>query len=119
VPAPAIGQCQPSVSTSTIEAGFAALSARGLIGAYRYSPVGVDRETGSRTVQVECSTYALREQDGRLPVLPIVLELFRRAACPPTAVDVGSIGEGWRMTFELSPEATANGLATAPVTTES
>jgi hypothetical protein len=102
-----------------IEESVARLSARGLLGEFQCGPASGARESASRRVQLECSTYALRERDGRLPVLPIVLELFRRdGVSSPTAVDVVTTDDGWRVTLELSSEVTPAGLAAAPVSSE-
>jgi hypothetical protein len=103
----------------TIEESVARLSARGLLGEFQCEPASGTRESASRRVQVACSTYALRERDGRLPVLPIVLELFRRdGVASPTAVEVVTTNDGWRVTLELSPAVTPAGLAAAPVSSE-
>jgi hypothetical protein len=108
---------RPTGVADPVETSFATLSERGLVGEYRCTPLSLDPETCSRTVQVECSTYALRERDGHLPVLPIVLDIFRQEpAWPPVSVDVHTAQSGWRMTLELSAESAPGSLATVPIT---
>jgi hypothetical protein len=102
-----------------IEATFEELRCRGVVGEYRCRPAGFDPGANARRVVVECSTYALREREGHLAVLPIVLECYRRnPTWPPTTIEVEPAEEGWRITVELSGQATPERLSTVPVTTD-
>lgn len=98
-----------------VQVTFTELRDRGLVGDFRCQSLARDAE--SRTVAVSCSSYALREQGGRLPVLPIVVDLFRHdTAWPPATVSVSETDADWRVTLELSATGTPDSLVTAPVT---
>jgi len=77
-------------------------------------------DTGRRTVALRVREYALSPRAGRLPVLPVVVELFRhRRGRSPAAVTVQSRGDDWELRIELA-EGTAppSALVAAPVDRE-
>jgi hypothetical protein len=99
-----------------IEETLALLESRGLLGSYTRSPWSVDLDDGARSLRVELSEYALSPHRGRLPVLPLVLDLSRRQFdWPPSSLRALDIGDGWRVTLTLSPEREPNGLVSAPI----
>lgn len=68
---------------------------------------------------IQLSDYALSPREGRLPVLPLVLELYRRQpARRPTALHVEEREDGWRWTFGLAETAGPTGLVSAPIDSE-
>ncbi|MFW6435886.1 MAG: DUF7551 domain-containing protein [Halovenus sp.] len=87
------------------------LQRSGLVGSYSYSPVSYDRERRERLVVVDLLDYALSERDGRLPVLPFVLDLYRRDLDrTPSELLVEADGEDWRLTIEFSDSTAPAGL---------
>jgi hypothetical protein len=103
----------------TVEETFTLLENRGLVTSYTRSAWSVDLDSGSRSVSVEMSNYALSPHRGRLPVLPIVLDLTRRQFDweLSSVRAVGAAGE-WRVTFRPSRGETPDGLASAPIRSE-
>jgi hypothetical protein len=87
------------------------LQRTGLISAYSYSPVSYDRNRRERLVVVDLCDYALSEREGRLPVLPFVLDLYRRDLDrAPSELLVEADGDDWRLTIEFSDTTTPAGL---------
>lgn len=102
-----------------VASALSLLAERGLLGSYTRSPWSVDLDDGTRSVVVRLSGYALAPRDGRLPVLPLVLELRRRRPDrAPAAVDVVDLEEGWLLTLLGAPAAEPSGLAAAPIVLE-
>ena len=92
------------------------LQRRGLLGAYRQSPWAADLDTGTRSVDVHLSEYALSPRRGRLPVLPLVVGLYRRCPDrPPSSLRAAGDGDGWRIRLALDADAEPNGLVSAPI----
>jgi len=88
----------------------------GLLGDYLQSPWSTDLDEGTRSVVVRLTDYALSPRDGRLPVLPLVLGLYRRRPDPPpSSLRVVDIADGWRVTLALSDGTEPNGLVSAPI----
>lgn len=98
---------------------LAFLEHRGLIGGYARSPWSIDLDGESRSTVIELSEYALSPRDGRLPVLPVVLDLYRRRpdSAPSSLCAVGVEG-GWRVTLGIDPDAQPTGLSSAPIDSE-
>jgi hypothetical protein len=97
-----------------LSATLCSLQECGLIGYYRQAPWSADLDADTRTVDVRLSDYALTPRHGRLPVLPIVIGLYRRQLDPPlSSLRVADMEGGWRITLALSNEAEPNGLASA------
>lgn len=87
------------------------LQQSGLISTYSYSPVSYDRDRRERLVVVELSGYALSVQEGRLPVLPFVLDLYRRDLDrAPSELLVEPDGDDWRLTIEFADTTAPAGL---------
>jgi len=100
-------------------AALSYLQTRGLIGGFTRSPWSIDIDGGARSVVVQISKYALSPREGRLPVLPLVVELYRREpARPPTALQVAEHDDGWRCTFGIAATAGPAGLVSAPINSE-
>jgi hypothetical protein len=100
-----------------LSATLRSLQGCGLIGDYLQSPWSVDLDADTRAVDVRLSDYALSPRHGRLPVLPIVLGLYRRRPAPlPSSLRVTDVEDGWRITLALSTDAEPNGLVSAPIT---
>jgi hypothetical protein len=99
-----------------LSATLGSLQRRGLVGAYRQSPWAADLDTGTRSVDVHLSEYALSPRGGRLPVLPLVVGLYRRHPDrPPSSLRAAADGDGWRLTLALDADAEPNGLVNAPI----
>jgi hypothetical protein len=65
----------------------------------------------AESVVLELSTYALSPRDGRLPVLPVVVELCRRRQDRrPSSVAVTRIESGWRIALGFAAGAAGDGL---------
>jgi hypothetical protein len=108
-----------NTAKNPLAATLTALTERGLLGSYTRSPWSVDLAAGDRSVVVTLSNYALSARDGRLPVLPLVLELYRRQpADPPTPVQVVDRGDSWRIRFATADTVEPVGLTSAPIDSE-
>jgi len=106
----------PIDDTAPLDATLAALEQRGVIESYTRSPWSVDLDGGAGSAVVQISGYALSARDGRLPVLPLTLELCRyHAERLPQSIEVTTIDRGWQLTFVLADTETQNGLVTAPI----
>jgi hypothetical protein len=106
----------PVADTAPLDATLAALEQRGVIENYTRSPWSVDLDGGAGSAVVQISGYALSARDGRLPVLPLTLELCRyHAKRLPQSIEVTTIDRGWQLTFVLADTETQNGLVTAPI----
>ena len=106
----------PTDDTAPLDATLAALEQRGVIESYTRSPWSVDLDGGAGSAVVQVSGYALSARDGRLPVLPLTLELCRyHAERLPQSIEVTTIDRGWQLTFVLADTETQNGLVTAPI----
>ncbi|EMA55773.1 DUF7551 domain-containing protein [Halococcus thailandensis] len=98
---------------------FTRLQQLGFVGAYTQEPWSLGLDDGTRSVVIHLSEYALSPQCGRLPVLPIVLDLYRRDPdWLPSVVRVVDGGDGWRVTLVLAREADPEGLTSVPIQPE-
>jgi hypothetical protein len=98
---------------------FTLLEERGLLGSYTRSPWSIDLDGGNRSLRVEMSDYALSPHRGRLPVLPIVLDLYRRQFdWQPSSFQAVDVADGWRVTLTLTRANEPNGLISAPIRSE-
>lgn len=98
---------------------LAFLQRRGMIGGYTRSPWSIDLDGESRSAVVELSEYALSPRQGRLPVLPVVLDLYRRwPDSTPASLCAIDVEDGWRVTFGVDPNAEPTGLSSAPIDSE-
>ncbi|MFA1612296.1 DUF7551 domain-containing protein [Halobellus rubicundus] len=101
-----------------IAATLAHLSDRGLIGEYSCS-APVDSDGASRSIVVRLTDYALSPRGDRLPILPIVIELFRRQADPaPTSFSATECRSGWRITLTPADAGEPAALSSAPIESE-
>lgn len=106
----------PTDDTAPLDATLAALEQRGVIESYTRSPWSVDLDGGAGSAVVQVSGYALSARNGRLPVLPLTLELCRyHAERLPQSIEVTTIDRGWQLTFVFADTETQNGLVTAPI----
>ncbi len=106
----------PADDDNALDAALAALEERGFIESFARLPYSVDLDGGAGSVVVQISGYALSARDGRLPVLPVTLELCRHhSERPPQSVQVAAIDGGWQLTFVLSEAAEQNGFVSAPI----
>ena len=102
--------------SSPLEATLAALKQRGVIESYTRSPWSVGLDAGAGYVVVQISGYALAARDGRLPILPLTLELCRHhTERPPQSIQVSAVDGGWQLTFVLADTGAQNGLVSAPI----
>lgn len=102
-----------------VTATLADLRRLGLVGEYARSPASVDLAAGTRTVVVDMSGYALSPRNGRLPVLPLVLDVRRRRPdWQPSVLRVVDVDDGWRVEFVLARDGDPDGLATVPIRSE-
>jgi hypothetical protein len=106
----------PPADEELIEATLTHLHGLGVLGSYTRSPWSTALDDGTRSVVVHVSEYAFSPRNGRLPVLPIVLDLYRRPLdWPPSAVYVVDAGESWRIRLVLAHEAEPERLASVPI----
>jgi hypothetical protein len=105
----------PDGDGGPFEATLATLGRQGVVESYTRPPQPAD-PADSEFVAVQVSGYALSSRDGRLPVLPLTLELCRhRPERPPQSVRATPVNGGWRLTFVLAEAAERTGLVSAPV----
>jgi hypothetical protein len=106
-------------ATRPVSATLSSLEERGLLGGYTRSPWSVELDDGTRSTVVRLSEYALVPRDGRLPVLPIVLEVYRQQPdWLPSSTRVVDVDDGWRLTLVLARDIEPSGLASAPIEPE-
>jgi hypothetical protein len=104
---------------SPVSTTLSLLEDRGLLGGYTRSPRSIRLAEGTRSVVVRLSEYALAPRDGRLPVLPIVLEVYRRRPDRrPSSLRVVDADDGWRITIVTATDVEPSGLASAPIDPE-
>ena len=102
-----------------LAAALAALENRGLIETYETSPQPIERAGSAGAKTVRLFGYALSPQDGRLPVLPLTLELSRHT--PGWLLDslsVSPLEDGWRLTFRPDGSTSQRGVVNAPIEEE-
>ncbi|SDM91358.1 hypothetical protein SAMN04487949_2827 [Halogranum gelatinilyticum] len=98
-----------------VSAALATLEGNGLLSAYRCGPPSVDLDSGTRTIVVRVSDYALSPRDGRLPVLPLVLGVYRReSAWPLSSVRVID-DDDWQLTLVHSRDGGPSDLTSVPI----
>ncbi|WP_276270867.1 DUF7551 domain-containing protein [Haloarcula litorea] len=108
----------PADDALPVDATLSHLRTNGVLGAYERRG-GTGGWTGeSRTVTVALSDYALSPRDGRLPVLPLAVDLSRRPfALAFEAVTVADRSDGWRLSLSFARDPTPRGLVSAPIRT--
>jgi hypothetical protein len=99
-----------------VDGTLAALRKRGLIEGYARSSASIASDGTTDTAVVRLSGYALSAREGRLPVLPVTVELCRqRASRPPASVHVAAVGDDWRLTVRQTTADGQAGLVNAPI----
>ena len=112
----AAARLDPADDGNPMDATLAVLERRGLVESYTRSPYSVDLDGGAGSVVFQISGYALSVRDGRLPVLPLTLELCRHhGERAPQSVQVTAVDDGWQLTFVLADTGNQNGLVSAPI----
>jgi len=102
----------PETADRPVAAAMSALEDSGLLAGYAQSPWSVALQDGTKSIVTQLSAYALSPKDGRLPVLPIALELYRhQPEWQPLSLRVGDVEDGWQLTLTMATEATPSGLA--------
>jgi hypothetical protein len=106
----------PSSDDNSLDSTLTALERRGIIESYTRSPYSVNLDGGAGAVVVQIAGYALSARNGRLPVLPLTLELCRHYTEQPLqSVQVTAVDGGWQLTFILADTGDQNGLVNAPI----
>lgn len=91
----------------------------GLLSAYTTSVPRIDRGEGTRTVVVELSEYALSPRDGRLPVFPLALGIYRHGPdWSLSSLRVVDDGESWKVTLVQSRHNKPSDLLSVAIDTE-
>jgi hypothetical protein len=109
----------PDSTDHPVAATLASLERRGLVGEYTWSPAGKDDDPATLDVVVHLSEYALSPREGRLPVLPVVVELVRHESTERIAsLAVADVSDGWRIGLRLASDATPDELVTARIDPE-
>jgi hypothetical protein len=106
----------PDGDTGPLAATLATLDRQGVIDGYTHSPWVVDLGNGSQSAVVRVSDYALSARGGRLPVLPITLELVhRQSELLPRSVRAVAVDDGWELLFDPDGTAERGGVVSAPI----
>lgn len=105
-----------SGAAKPVSATLGHLEDHGVLGEHLRSPWSIDLDDGRRAVDVRLSGYALSPRDGRLPVLPLAVDLYRRRPdWPLSSIRVVDLGDAWRLSFVFRQLSDPDGLATAPI----
>ena len=104
---------------SAIDATCSHLESVGLLGSYRRSLWSVNEEAGTRSVTLQLSEYALAPHEGRLPTLPLVVDLYRHSPDQhPTELRVGAVDDGWEVALTVGAERSTDGVVSVPIQPE-
>jgi hypothetical protein len=113
------GRQASSDDATPVDATFRRLQAVDLLGSYTRSPWSVDLDDGRRTIAVRFSEYALSPRDGRLPTLPLAVEIYRRhAGRNLTRIRAADVEDGWHVQLDVARSGRPGALAGAPIRTE-
>jgi hypothetical protein len=114
--AAAATRLEPNAAARPVDGVLSRLERTGLVGTYSRTPWRIDLEQGKRAVEISVSEYALTAQDGELPVLPIVVELYRcEFDWQPSRLDVTKRDDGWQWTIVCTRDETPSDLARVPI----
>jgi len=103
-------------ASDPLAATLSTLGGRGLIEWYAHSPWAVCRDPSPESVVAHVDGYPFRPREGRLPVLPLVLELSRHQPDRlPTSVGATAVNDGWQLVFRFADAAEQDGLVNAPI----
>ncbi|ELZ90136.1 hypothetical protein C440_17066 [Haloferax mucosum ATCC BAA-1512] len=106
----------PPESADSLEAMLGEMERLGLVGSYSCSSWTTDPDEETKSADITFTEYALSARDGRLPVLPVVLDLYRRrGAWKPISLHVTPVDDGWHGTLAVSAESSGVGLASVPI----
>lgn len=101
---------------SPVAAAFAGLRECGVVGAFSPAGGSESRHPPRPVVGVHFSGYVLSPRRGRLPVLPIVVDLFGRLPeRPPRRVWIEPDGDGWRLGVAFVRDGDPGELVNAPI----
>lgn len=116
----AVSRLPASDSTDQpVAATLASLEQHGLIGEYRWSSSADRHGTDTGEIIVQLSEYALSPRNGRLPVLPIIVELIRHLpAGSLSSLDVVDVDDGWQIRVDRGRDGTPDELVNARILTE-
>jgi len=111
----AASHLEPGGTNRPMKAALMDLRCRGIVGQFSCAPATIDRGNEMRSVVATLGEYALRTRQDRLPVLPLLVALYRhQPRWSPSAVRADETASGWRLTVEFGTEADHRGLSTAP-----
>ncbi|WP_148416257.1 hypothetical protein [Haloferax sp. KTX1] len=103
-------------STTALAATLAEMERLDLVESYTCSPWRPGPDATTRATELTLEGYALSAREGRLPVLPVVVELYRRASSwKPVSLHVTPTEGGWHATLSVSATSNAVGLASVPI----
>jgi hypothetical protein len=92
------------------------LEDRKILEGYTRPRQGRDVDGGARGVVVHVEGYALSPREGRLPVLPVVVELARRRLDrSPPPLRVADAGREWEIEFREAGDSAPDGLVSVPI----
>jgi len=113
----AADRLQPRASDrGPVAAAFVGLRECGVVGEFSPTNEGGSRRSPRRVVGVHFSGYVLSPRGGRLPVLPIVVDLFGRLPeRPPRRVWIEPDGDGWRLGIAFVRDSDPGELVNAPI----
>jgi hypothetical protein len=107
---------RPDTSAAPIQAAFDRLQAHGIVGDVTHARHDIDRTTGTKSVVLTVSEYALSRYAERLPLLPAVLELARQLSVwHPIRLPVVDTGDAWRLTVVLSRTEPPRDIVSGPI----
>ncbi|SFR65279.1 DUF7551 domain-containing protein [Halogeometricum limi] len=102
-----------------VSTALATLEERGLLSGYSCSPSLVDLDDGTRAVDVRLTNYALSPRNGRLPVFPLVLGVYRHESeWPLSSLRAVAVADGWELTLVHSRDSDPTDLASVPIEPE-
>jgi hypothetical protein len=93
----------------TVDAALAELQTVGLVGGYEHAGEAGQADT------VRVTGYALTAREGRLPLLPVLVELYRRRhRWLPVSITPTAGGDGWHIEFACAGTADTTACSVAP-----
>lgn len=88
------------------------LQARDVLRSYTVEPTA--EGTGRRSLRVTLDGYRPSLSDGRCPILPVAVELFRHAGVAPSIGRVRRTDTGWAFVVTVSGDSPPRGLSVVP-----
>ncbi|AFK19546.1 hypothetical protein E6P09_02450 [Haloferax mediterranei ATCC 33500] len=106
----------PPESADSLEATLGEMERLGLVGSYSCSSWTTNPDDGTKSADITLKEYALSARNGRLPALPVVLDLYRRRGpWKPISLHVTRADGEWRGRVAVSTESEGVGLASVPI----